>query len=178
LLFHCSPVLLRKSRSLTGDAAGGRYTKNRYGKTRQNSVRSHIRSFRVHVQSDKPLPTIQINEAGEGSRRTTKCEAPMSAFDAVDGSSTGTRVPRMWELLRLPRFRGVSHANGYDGLDIAKTFRCPLGRPHSYTAACSQDRLREKPDDNRRQWEADTQRPANDHRKCQKQTYPSPQRRQ
>jgi hypothetical protein len=38
----------------------------------------------------------------------------MSALDAVDGSSTGTRVPRMWELLRLPRLGGASHANGYD----------------------------------------------------------------
>jgi len=25
----------------------------------------------------------------------------------VDGSSTGTAVPWMWALLRLPRFRGV-----------------------------------------------------------------------
>jgi hypothetical protein len=30
-----------------------------------------------------------------------------SLVDAVDGSSTGTRVPRMWVLLRLPRFRGA-----------------------------------------------------------------------
>jgi hypothetical protein len=29
-------------------------------------------------------------------------QVPMSACDAVDGSSTGTRVPRMWALLRLP----------------------------------------------------------------------------
>jgi hypothetical protein len=32
----------------------------------------------------------------------------MSAFDAVDGSSTGTEVPSMWGLLRLPRFGGAS----------------------------------------------------------------------
>ena len=38
----------------------------------------------------------------------------MSAIDAVDGSSTGTRVPSMWGLLRLPRFGGAKHANGYD----------------------------------------------------------------
>jgi hypothetical protein len=25
-----------------------------------------------------------------------------AGFDAVDGSSTGTRVPRKWELLKLP----------------------------------------------------------------------------
>ena len=34
------------------------------------------------------------------SRRVSK-----SAFDAVDGSSTGTCVPWLWALLRLPRFR-------------------------------------------------------------------------
>jgi len=37
-----------------------------------------------------------------------------SGFDAVDGSSIGTRVPRMWALLRLPRFKGASHADGHD----------------------------------------------------------------
>src|SRR5258705_7888180 len=37
-----------------------------------------------------------------------------AAVDAVDGSSTGTRVPWMWALLRLPRFRGATHANGQD----------------------------------------------------------------
>src|SRR5438067_9734550 len=37
-----------------------------------------------------------------------------SSFDAVDGSPTGTRVPWMWGLLRLPRFGGAIHANGYD----------------------------------------------------------------
>jgi hypothetical protein len=41
--------------------------------------------------------------------------AAKSGIDAVDGSSSGTRVPRMWELLRLPRFRGASHADSYDG---------------------------------------------------------------
>jgi len=38
----------------------------------------------------------------------------MSAFDAVDGSSTGTEVPWMWVLLRPPRFGGAKHASGYD----------------------------------------------------------------
>src|SRR6185369_14578160 len=47
---------------------------------------------------------------------TTECRASRdsSEFDAVDGSSTGTRVPRLWEQLRLPRFGGAIHANGYD----------------------------------------------------------------
>jgi hypothetical protein len=35
-------------------------------------------------------------------------------YDAVAGSSTGTRVPWMWALLRLPRFRGATHADGHD----------------------------------------------------------------
>jgi hypothetical protein len=39
-----------------------------------------------------------------------------SVPDAVDGSSTGTRVPKKWALLRLPRFGGASHANGFDNL--------------------------------------------------------------
>src|SRR5262249_36772724 len=38
----------------------------------------------------------------------------LSAFDAVDGSSTGTEVPSMWALLRLPRFGGANHADGHD----------------------------------------------------------------
>src|SRR5262249_62276528 len=38
----------------------------------------------------------------------------MSAFDAVDGSSTGTEVPWMWVLLRPPRFGGAKHASGND----------------------------------------------------------------
>ncbi len=46
----------------------------------------------------------------------------MSAIDAVDGSSTGTWVPRMWVLLRLPRFGGASmQAVTTIGLDIAKS---------------------------------------------------------
>jgi hypothetical protein len=38
----------------------------------------------------------------------------MSLVDAVDGSSAGTSVPWMWALLRLPRFRGESHADDHD----------------------------------------------------------------
>src|SRR5215204_3096989 len=37
-----------------------------------------------------------------------------SAVDAVDGSSTGPSMPWIWPLLRLPRFRGVSHADDDD----------------------------------------------------------------
>jgi hypothetical protein len=32
----------------------------------------------------------------------------------VDGSSTGTSVPWMWALLKLPRFGGASHADDND----------------------------------------------------------------
>ena len=37
-----------------------------------------------------------------------------SAFDAVDGSSTGTEVPWMWVLLRPLRLGGAKYANGQD----------------------------------------------------------------
>jgi hypothetical protein len=37
-----------------------------------------------------------------------------SVVDAVDGSSTGTGVPRIWGLLRLPGFGGAKHANDQD----------------------------------------------------------------
>jgi hypothetical protein len=36
-----------------------------------------------------------------------------SSPDAVDGSSTGTRVPWMWVLLKAPRFEGANHANDH-----------------------------------------------------------------
>jgi transposase len=40
----------------------------------------------------------------------------------VDGSSTGTRVPKMWALLRLPRFGGATMQTvSTIGLDIAKS---------------------------------------------------------
>ncbi len=38
----------------------------------------------------------------------------MSVLDAVDGSSTGTRVPKMGAPIRLPRFGGANHAYGHD----------------------------------------------------------------
>src|ERR1700733_6017933 len=38
----------------------------------------------------------------------------MSDIDAVDGSSTGTSVPWMWVLLKLPRFGGAKHASDHD----------------------------------------------------------------
>jgi len=47
-------------------------------------------------------------------KRTSGLRPPAYQFDAVDGSSTGTSVPWMWALLRLPRFRGASHADDND----------------------------------------------------------------
>ncbi len=49
-----------------------------------------------------------------GAERTCQTAGLRSHFDAVDGSSTGTSVPWMWALLRLPRFRGASHADDND----------------------------------------------------------------
>ena len=45
-----------------------------------------------------------------------------SACDAVDGCSTGTRVPRSGRRSKLSRFGGASHAVNYDNrLDMAKS---------------------------------------------------------
>jgi ABC transporter substrate binding protein len=54
---------------------------------------------------------------------------PMSEFDAVDGSSTGTEVPCMWVLLRAPRFGGAKHASGHVRVASAQA------RPYRPTAA-------------------------------------------
>jgi hypothetical protein len=77
LLFHGSAIFLRPSRGC--NTAGGGYRK-----TQENSVRSHIRSFLwigVHDRSGKPVCSrFKINEAEEGSPRTTKCEAGFFAL--------------------------------------------------------------------------------------------------
>jgi hypothetical protein len=46
-----------------------------------------------------------------------------SGSDAVDGSSTGTRVPKMWVLLKAPTIRRsqVMQTVSTIGLDIAKS---------------------------------------------------------
>jgi hypothetical protein len=57
---------------------------------------------------DKGLPA---GTDDRGSNLTTTAFSTgrlMTAFDAVDGSSTGTEVPSMWALLRLPRFGGAN----------------------------------------------------------------------
>jgi hypothetical protein len=46
-------------------------------------------------------------------RPATQSGLRVSSSDAVDGSSTGTEVPWMWELLR-PRYRKVGQTHGID----------------------------------------------------------------
>src|SRR5580765_1660450 len=59
-----------------------------------------------------PLSTDFCNKIG--TKRKWRDVRLSSAVDAVDGSSTGTSVPWMWALLRLPRFRGASDADDND----------------------------------------------------------------
>ena len=49
-----------------------------------------------------------------------------SAVHDVDGSSTGTRVARKWELLELPRFGGVKCKRSRQSVSISpnRSFRC------------------------------------------------------
>src|SRR5215469_15246349 len=50
----------------------------------------------------------------------------MSASDAVDGSSKGTRVPRRWELLELPRFGGAKCKRSPQSVSTlpSRSFKC------------------------------------------------------
>jgi hypothetical protein len=52
----------------------------------------------------------------------------------VDGSSTGTSVPWMWALLRLPRFRGASHADDNDNRFRHRQVSFPGRRPTKVAA--------------------------------------------
>src|SRR6267142_4840719 len=49
-----------------------------------------------------------------GTKPTQLSPWSTSAVDAVDGSSTGTRVPRMRALIRPPQFGGGNYASDYD----------------------------------------------------------------
>src|SRR5215475_9903753 len=55
-------------------------------------------------------PSLGWTEAN----RTRPDDFQMSAFDAVDGSSRGTRVPRCGRHLRLPPFGGAFYAVDFD----------------------------------------------------------------
>src|SRR3970040_2788983 len=81
-----------KAEPLSKEAQGG------LGKVRLASVHRFRSCSAEGYDSDAPFAVL----------------GPMSASDAVDGSSTGTSVPRMWVLLMLPRFGGANHASGHD----------------------------------------------------------------
>lgn len=75
-----------------------------------------------------------------------------SAFDALDGSSTGTQVPRMWVLLVLPRFGGANHASGHNnrspycgGRPRSPTGRSPERKPHSRLVPVAEDAPEQTP---------------------------------
>src|ERR1700674_5210383 len=72
-----------------------------------------LRCMSPEVARNGP-PAMSAIWSLSGGKRTWRLRAPTSEFDAVDGSSTGTSVPWMWALLRLPRFRGASHADDND----------------------------------------------------------------
>jgi len=73
------------------------------------------------------LPPALLARADEVIEYSSLAATHESGFDAVDGSSTGTRVPRMWALLRLPRFRGASHADDHDN----RSRHCQVSVPGS-----------------------------------------------
>jgi len=54
------------------------------------------------------------NVAQCGALSVRQHQTPNYESDAVDGSSTGTSVPWMWVLLKLPRFGGGKYANDHD----------------------------------------------------------------
>jgi hypothetical protein len=120
LLFQRSPVFLRKSRILNGDAAG-----HPYRKTQNNSVRSHVRSFfRIHRAcmfgvTNCSTRGLKINGAGEGSHRTTKCEggplfyatlppcrssSPPRSGAWADRKSKTRQAPALLDILRFRTF--------------------------------------------------------------------------
>jgi hypothetical protein len=64
----------------------------------------------VVVRSSAKFHFVIIQQGRSGGNR----RGATSIVDAVDGSSTGTRVPRMRAPLRPPRFRGATHADDHD----------------------------------------------------------------
>src|SRR6266404_1346770 len=72
---------------------------------------------RVEVHHARFLAVIGVRKTfphGLGTKRTCRSILAMSVVDAVDGSSTGTGVPRMGFLLRPPLYGGANHASNYD----------------------------------------------------------------
>src|SRR6516165_2449127 len=60
------------------------------------------------------LRLVQGEDSNTAPRSKVQILLLTSASDAVDGSSTGTRVPSTWSLLRLPRFGGAKRASGHN----------------------------------------------------------------
>jgi hypothetical protein len=95
-----------------------------------------IRSPNVRTYGPENLQSVMqkdfCNSIGtfETRRRTLK----RSADDAVDGSSTGTGVPRMGLLLRPPQYRGANHANNYDNRSTRLILKL-FGPPHEETTS-------------------------------------------
>jgi hypothetical protein len=83
LLFITSPVFLGKSGVLNGDRRG-----DRYGKAKNYSVRSHVRSF-FRISTGVPVPRhtsgLKINEAGESSQRTINREIGHVVHPPLEG---------------------------------------------------------------------------------------------
>jgi hypothetical protein len=64
----------------------------------------------VVVRSSAKFHFVIIQQGRSGGNR----RGATSIVDAVDGSSTGTRVARMRAPLRPPRVRGANHADDHD----------------------------------------------------------------
>src|SRR5262249_33684308 len=76
-----------------------------------------VRGVRRTPLNSAALFSKELEERGRHRRRADRdslLRLLTAGFDAVDGSSTGTEVPSMWALLRLPRFGGANHADGHD----------------------------------------------------------------
>src|SRR5664279_1806322 len=80
-------------------------------------IRQEIPSVGSAIENTTLQPPLWREKLAIGALTLSFC-------DAVDGSSTGTSVPWMWALLRLPRFRGASHADDHDHRFIPNLSNC------------------------------------------------------
>jgi len=96
----------------------------------QTELRQLRRSHSAHQVSARdqyqrrqgPQPTRPQLDATACQRGYRVAGRLMTAFDAVDGSSTGTRVPRIWGPLKLPWFGGAIYANSHDSWSRMRAF--------------------------------------------------------
>src|SRR6202041_1829936 len=61
----------------------------------------------LEAANARPRFTISLKRSTQNLQLSTSRRPTTPSFDAVDGSSTGTRVPWIWVLLRPPRFGGA-----------------------------------------------------------------------